>query len=332
MLVNIFRGEIEITEGEVNQYLKKSLSGEDALNNFNLSFHEGTVHLKAGVRPVKALPYAEIEVDLVMDSLEFQPGSHLFRFALLNKPTVRFQSQMNKILLTLVSTIIERLIDEEEILQKIFQRSDFIDWCDNKITINLDLCPEFQQLLDTRVPLTGARVFDYVGISEVLFKEGSATIKPVLLTGEILDKFKSLSLFDGGESSCPGRLGKYFHKMRKVFNRILLRVEKDPERMHRFVDNRLLQKVKQVSGKIGNKVMEAICYLWEAMQDPQVPLQAKLTAITALLYFISPIDAIPDFLPFGFMDDGAVLTAAIWAVGTILTSHGIKPDKQRSLD
>jgi len=69
-------------------------------------------------------------------------------------------------------------------------------------------------------------------------------------------------------------------------------------------------------------MLDGICYLWDAMTDPNVPFQAKLIAIAALAYFVSPVDAYPDFLPGGYADDGAVIVAAVSAIGGILVSHG----------
>lgn len=41
-----------------------------------------------------------------------------------------------------------------------------------------------------------------------------------------------------------------------------------------------------------------------AMRDPHAPLQAKLVAVLAIFYALSPIDLLPDFLPaLGLLDD-----------------------------
>jgi uncharacterized membrane protein YkvA (DUF1232 family) len=46
-----------------------------------------------------------------------------------------------------------------------------------------------------------------------------------------------------------------------------------------------------------------------------LPLQSLLKMIAVLIYFVSPIDLIPDFIPvFGFTDDLAVV---MWLFGTI---------------
>jgi uncharacterized membrane protein YkvA (DUF1232 family) len=50
--------------------------------------------------------------------------------------------------------------------------------------------------------------------------------------------------------------------------------------------------------------------LFRYFMDPDVAWQKKTIVVTALLYFILPIDAIPDFTPFiGFLDDFGVIMA-----------------------
>ena len=44
--------------------------------------------------------------------------------------------------------------------------------------------------------------------------------------------------------------------------------------------------------------------LYYGLKDPATPLYAKLPAVFALIYLVSPIDLIPDFIPFaGWLDD-----------------------------
>jgi uncharacterized membrane protein YkvA (DUF1232 family) len=62
--------------------------------------------------------------------------------------------------------------------------------------------------------------------------------------------------------------------------------------------------------------------LFYTLQDPETPMWAKTIIVGALGYFISPIDAVPDFIPFvGFADDLAVLVGAIATVGTCISSE-----------
>lgn len=47
------------------------------------------------------------------------------------------------------------------------------------------------------------------------------------------------------------------------------------------------------------------------VRDPQVATWRKLAGLLAVLYFVSPVDAIPDFIPVvGWLDDLGVLSAA----------------------
>ena len=49
---------------------------------------------------------------------------------------------------------------------------------------------------------------------------------------------------------------------------------------------------------------QEIFVLYYSIKDSRTPLLAKLVAFSALLYLISPIDLIPDFIPvFGYVDD-----------------------------
>ena len=69
--------------------------------------------------------------------------------------------------------------------------------------------------------------------------------------------------------------------------------------------------------------MEEVVAGYFAMLDPRTPAGARLTLIAALAYFVSPFDAVPDFLfGIGFVDDAAVLGAALAAVrGSIREEH-----------
>jgi len=62
--------------------------------------------------------------------------------------------------------------------------------------------------------------------------------------------------------------------------------------------------------------------------DKESPLGPKLVAFGALAYFISPFDAIPDFIPItGFTDDAAVIATALMT----LKSHITEEHKQQAV-
>jgi uncharacterized membrane protein YkvA (DUF1232 family) len=48
---------------------------------------------------------------------------------------------------------------------------------------------------------------------------------------------------------------------------------------------------------------------WHVIRHPETPAKAKLVAMLAVLYVISPIDLIPDVIPvIGWLDDVGVVT------------------------
>ena len=62
------------------------------------------------------------------------------------------------------------------------------------------------------------------------------------------------------------------------------------------------------------KLLQALCLAWWRGEYRSINKQALLSIVGALLYFVAPIDAIPDWLlGVGFVDDLAVLT---WVLKT----------------
>ena len=83
----------------------------------------------------------------------------------------------------------------------------------------------------------------------------------------------------------------------------------------------LREKIKRSFKQAGREVIKLVLTLLYCMQDSDTPLWARATIIGSLLYFISPVDAIPDFLPGGYVDDLAVLGSA-----TAVVVAYIKPE------
>jgi len=47
--------------------------------------------------------------------------------------------------------------------------------------------------------------------------------------------------------------------------------------------------------------------VWAMLRDPRAPAAAKLTALAAVLYVLSPVDLVSDLIPvLGWLDDGVV--------------------------
>lgn len=65
------------------------------------------------------------------------------------------------------------------------------------------------------------------------------------------------------------------------------------------------------------RLLQALCLAWWRGEYRDISPKALLSVVAALLYFISPMDAIPDWLlGIGFVDDIAVLA---WLMNTLST-------------
>jgi uncharacterized membrane protein YkvA (DUF1232 family) len=54
---------------------------------------------------------------------------------------------------------------------------------------------------------------------------------------------------------------------------------------------------------------------WATRRYPRVPVKTIIYVIGAVLYFMSPIDAIPDFIPvIGFLDDAFIIALVMRAI------------------
>ena len=50
-----------------------------------------------------------------------------------------------------------------------------------------------------------------------------------------------------------------------------------------------------------------LALVWAVLRDPRAPAAAKLTALAAVLYVLSPVDLVSDLIPvLGWLDDGVV--------------------------
>lgn len=96
----------------------------------------------------------------------------------------------------------------------------------------------------------------------------------------------------------------------------------------KYSDSGFLKKGVDCAKTAGKDVIEKALYLYYAYGHPNVPVWAKTTIVGALGYFISPIDAIPDFTPIvGYADDLGVLVAAVAAVSMYIDADVKKKAK-----
>ena len=96
--------------------------------------------------------------------------------------------------------------------------------------------------------------------------------------------------------------------------------EEEVQKKIDYVDENLWGKLE----KSGRRVSFAkdILALYRYMKDPLVKWFRKAIVVAALIYFIVPIDTIPDITPlFGYLDDLGVITALLKYLGSELMGY-----------
>ena len=87
-----------------------------------------------------------------------------------------------------------------------------------------------------------------------------------------------------------------------------------------YTDGDFWQKLNAYAKIAGRKLVEKALCLYYAAADPKTSAWAKSVIWGALMYFICPIDAIPDAVPIvGFSDDFGVLVCALITVNAHIT-------------
>lgn len=60
-------------------------------------------------------------------------------------------------------------------------------------------------------------------------------------------------------------------------------------------------------GRIVAMFRKELLLAWAVLRDTRTPWAAKLTTVLAVLYVISPVDLVSDFIPvLGWLDDGLI--------------------------
>lgn len=93
----------------------------------------------------------------------------------------------------------------------------------------------------------------------------------------------------------------------------------EPEKLELFLQK--LEKKLKVVPKLGETLaivpsMISLIRSYVKKEYTDIPMGSIIAVISALIYFLSPIDIIPDSIPgFGHIDDVAVITACLKWVG-----------------
>lgn len=87
-----------------------------------------------------------------------------------------------------------------------------------------------------------------------------------------------------------------------------------------YVESNIWEKLEKAGRKIS--FAKDIWALISYMRDGNVAWYRKSIVLAALIYFISPIDAIPDLAPLvGYLDDLGVITALLKYLGSELIPY-----------
>lgn len=106
--------------------------------------------------------------------------------------------------------------------------------------------------------------------------------------------------------------------------------EKNANKMYdEFTKNATPEDVQDINENLDSmnrgplaEIWDKVQQLWSIVKNPKVPFIEKMPAIGALVYTISPIDAIPDAIPgLGLIDDALVITLAIAGLGHLLVKY-----------
>ena len=103
--------------------------------------------------------------------------------------------------------------------------------------------------------------------------------------------------------------------------------------LRKFTRRASLQDIPEIARKLGGmnrgpmvNVWDKVQVLWRFIRDPEVAWAKKATAVGSLVYLVSPLDAIPDFIPAGgLLDDVAVILFVVQMLAGSLKSYEADP-------
>ncbi|UOO89019.1 DUF1232 domain-containing protein [Vitreoscilla massiliensis] len=95
----------------------------------------------------------------------------------------------------------------------------------------------------------------------------------------------------------------------------------DEQDVQNFNDQGFLRKLARYALRLGRPVVEQLYALYFMLQSQDTPMRSKMVIVGALLYFVSPVDLVPDILgPLGFSDDLAVIAMVYKQMKIYLTA------------
>ncbi len=106
-----------------------------------------------------------------------------------------------------------------------------------------------------------------------------------------------------------------FEELEKQYNS-----PEEVEKGGEYIDENIAQKLERTGSKF--RLTKDVKALYRYMRDGDVQWYRKSIVVAALIYFISPIDAIPDIAPLiGYLDDMGVIMAVLKYLGSELIPY-----------
>jgi uncharacterized membrane protein YkvA (DUF1232 family) len=133
---------------------------------------------------------------------------------------------------------------------------------------------------------------------------------------EKINDEEEIALDEGVEIVEVEKLNKNDKKQKviKFLDKFVSKAENktDDEKYIQKLEGKTEHIIKNKSDKISDKISSPAKKVWDYIKDPKSDTALKITAIGVIIYLVSPIDALPDFIPVvGFVDDIAALTIMV---------------------
>jgi len=107
---------------------------------------------------------------------------------------------------------------------------------------------------------------------------------------------------------------------KKDFEQDEVKAEEYVKKNVEYIEENLWEKLERVGKKIS--FTRDIKALFNYFRNSRVSWYRKAIVVGALIYFITPIDAVPDLTPlFGYLDDLGVITAVLKFLGSELIPY-----------
>ena len=99
--------------------------------------------------------------------------------------------------------------------------------------------------------------------------------------------------------------------------------------LRKFTKRASLKDIPKIAAKLGamnrgpvETIWDKVQVLWRFIKDPEVAWAKKATAVGSLVYLVSPLDAVPDFIPGGgLLDDVAVILFVVQMLAGSLKAY-----------